>query len=159
MADQDQRLVDAEESAEAARRRVKELEEELQLLKDRGHAESNPVSVTVQQQAPLPRLGTFTGLKPNGGQELTFVDWEAKVQSLLDCHGDSLETLAHVKGSLRKLAAHQVKECKSVRDLLNKLKETYGSTLTVEDKLQNFSLLELRKGDRRFPTQIIRQFF
>ena len=128
--------------------RINVLERENQHMNER-LKDHESLTASMQQHTPVvrvtlptqpPRLGIFTGLKPAGGSEVHFSEWQSRVKQFLTETDDvdSPDTFRKVKASLRGIALEQVKECVTGGEILDKLTRVYGNLLTPEDMYSSF---------------------
>lgn len=108
---------------------------------------ATPITVHVSQNPPT-RLNVFTGVKPSGGNEVMYRDWRERADAYLREVRDEGEAFSRLLGSLRGLAAEQVKGCKNTSSILKTLDSIYGIVLTQEDLYENFVKLTMVKDEK-----------
>lgn len=110
----------------------------------------------IQVQIPLstPKLGTFTGLKPRGGGELSFAEWKERVEVYLNETNDSEEKqLVRVKNSLKGVACEQTKDCTKAADIVVKLQSVYGDVRCAEDVY--LDMINMKLSQSEMPSQFL----
>lgn len=92
------------------------------------------------------RLKMFTGLSPVSKEEVTFSEWEAQVDHLLQAK-DVADVDQRVRASLRGLAFEQVKDCRTAADIVKILQGIFGTTQSGEDLYQSFLEMTMQKKE------------
>ena len=105
-----------------------------------------PFHVTVAPSTD-PKLGVFTGLKPEGGKQLPYQEWRDRVRQYSQEAVDEDTVLRKVKASLRGVAFQLVEDKVVLSDLLHELDSVYGSQLTAEDEYSSFVKLTKTRGE------------
>lgn len=92
------------------------------------------------------RLKIFTGLPPTSKEEVTFPEWEAQVDHLLQTK-EVGEIDQRVRASLKGLAFDQVKDCSTATEMVKTLQGIFGTTLSGEDLYQSFLEMTMLKKE------------
>lgn len=123
-------------------------EKEAREYLERQHGQQPAVNVTVRAPLPPPKLGVFTGLKPEpSSREVIFSEWKEKVDAYLQEGPDERDSLSRVRGSLRKLALTQAGECLSAWAVVKVLDQIYGAVSSADDLYGEFVRMTLKKDE------------
>lgn len=101
--------------------------------------QARPPPQVIVKFPPQTKLGTFTGLAPKGGQEVTFKEWKERVQSFLLETSDREDAYRRVRSSLKGLSLSQVSKCRTADEILIELNKLYGSIASAEDQYLEFT--------------------
>ena len=94
------------------------------------------------------RIGTFTGLKPVGGHEVSFPVWKDQVALYLsETTDDDTIKCRKVFGALKGVSKEQAKRCLTAEDIVEKLTSLYAVSKCAEDVYIDFLQLKLQKGE------------
>ena len=104
------------------------------------------VNVKVAAPTLLPRLKCFTGLAPTGGNEVSFSEWEAQAEQVLNdtTNDNPLQTL---KSTLRGLAREQIRYITHAEELVTRLRHIFGEVKPPDDLYLDFCKLQMEKKE------------
>ncbi|XP_070194180.1 uncharacterized protein [Littorina saxatilis] len=133
---------------DAAAAEINDLRERLAgVTEELGRQRMQPVSVQVVAPPQTPRLKTFTGFAPAGGNECDFRTWAQQMDSFL-LTPDLKPCDPRILASLRGVAFNAVKDLTTNADIVAKIRSLFGCVEDTEAQLLAFAGRRLKPKEK-----------
>ena len=118
-------------------------------------------SLISNQKAPIVnvnvahhKIGTFTGLKPKGGNEIDYITWKEQVNSYVNnSTDDDGVKFQKVSNSLKGVSKQQIQDCEDITEIIDTFDGIYDPPKSNEDIFSEF--LNISRKSQETPSDYL----